>query len=231
MSSLTYEFCAGAPTWPGCDQVIADHNAAQSAPKDSGKMMDGDDHMMEEKADPMMGQFVYTLTAVLSAANAGLTLTRYEDRYDTEVLDSVFDGQNWIAVYRQIVDYSGLAFWSVASLTQIATLFGAMAEINLMVWMYGSMVMGLLGLVVEAVMWLARDEASQSDSGFAVTTYNIVETDMVKYAAMSTAVTLNLAMEHENWMAAQWMLLDDETKDKWMGDDDEEPESLFSLMF
>ena len=73
MSGLTYEFCAGAPTWPGCDAVIADHEAAQNAPKDGGMKMDGgDDHMMEEKADPMMGQMAYTLTAVLGAAHAGL---------------------------------------------------------------------------------------------------------------------------------------------------------------
>ena len=226
MSGLTYEFCAGAPTWPGCDAVIADHEAAQNAPKDGGMKMDGgDDHMMEEKADPMMGQMAYTLTAVLGAANAGLTLFRYADTVDISALGEVDNIEN----YRMIVDYSELAFWGVASLTQIATLFGAMGEQNLMVWMYGSMIMGLVGLVVEAYMWYVRDQAKDDSASFAV-----VESDMVKYAAMHAAMSLNLMMEHKNWMAAQWMLLDDETKEKMMPSDkrdDDMPESLFSLMF
>ena len=49
-------------------------------------------------------------------------------------------------MYRNIKMYSELAFFGVASLTQIATLFGALADINLMVWWYGGTVMGLVSL-------------------------------------------------------------------------------------
>ena len=52
---------------------------------------------------------------------------------------------------------------------------------------------------------------------------------MVRISAFSAAISLELYMQSENWMAAQWMLLDDETKDEWM--EEEEPESLASLIF
>ena len=51
----------------------------------------------------------------------------------------------------------------MASITQIATLAGALAEQNIMVWAYGGMVLGLVGMVVEFIMWYARDAAHSSD--------------------------------------------------------------------
>ena len=104
-----------------------------------------------------------------------------------------------------------------------------------MVWMYGSMLVALSGLVVEVIMWYARDGASQSDDASAAAAFALIESDMVEYAAMSTAVSLQLYMERANWMTAQWMLLDDEQKEAWFGDmmeeDEEMPESLISLFF
>ena len=75
---VSYEFCVSTPAWPGCDQIIADHEAAQAAQNNDSGNLDGDmDDDME--ADPLMGQLTYTLTAVAMSANALLKMTRYSE--------------------------------------------------------------------------------------------------------------------------------------------------------
>jgi len=239
---VDYEFCVTTPNWPDCDRIIKEYEDAQKQQEQADGGMDGEhgmDGMDMDRADPMMGQMAYTLTAVLTAANAGLTLFRYskKGRNDVSAYDNVWGGQNWIDIYRMIYNYSELAFFGVASITQIATLFGAMASTNLMVWMYGSMFMALAGLMIEVLMWYARDGASTSSDAEADNAFAQVENDAVWFAAFSAVRSFNLYTERRNWMAAQWMLLSDEEKDMWMkerrGDDDDKemPESLFSLMF
>ena len=106
---VDYAFCLETPEWPGCKEIIADHEAAQEAEKaDAG--MGGDDDMMKDMdgADPMMGQMTYTLTALLGAANVGLTLYRYnkETNNDVSAYDNVWGDQNWIEIYRMILNYT-----------------------------------------------------------------------------------------------------------------------------
>ena len=123
-------------------------------------------------------------------------------------------------MYRNIKMYSELAFFGLASLTQIATLFGALADINLMVWWYGSMIMGLVSVVTTAIMWWARDDVYEE-----VGSFGIIESDATRFMAESASLTLTLWMEYDNWMAAQWALLDEETQNEWEND------MLFSVLF
>lgn len=205
--AVNEEFCRDLPTWPGCEVF----NQPEPVNTD-GKMMD-DGYMKEAEADPMMGQLTYTMTAVMLATNAALTLFRYDDKYDASALDDEFPFSNWIDTYRSIMSWSELAFFGVASITQIATLFGAMADINLMVWWYGGMFMGLVNVGISAIMFWARDEVYEE-----ATAYGVIESDATKMMAHSASLTLSLWMEYDNWMAAQWALLDDETKDAWEND-------------
>ena len=218
MSSVNAEFCAGLPDWPGCEEFNQPDN--QDMDNSMGKMDNG--YMEEEETNPFMGQLTYTTTAVMVAANAALTLWRYDDKNDASSADGFFEGRNWATFYRDVITYSELVFFGVASLTQIATLFGALADINLMVWWYGSMIMGLVSLVIEAAMWMAREQIVNDPNG---SVYAIVEADMVKYTARGASLTLTLWMEYENWMAAQWALLDEETQNEWEND------MLFSILF
>ena len=122
-------------------------------------------------------------------------------------------------MYRNIKYWSELGFFGVASLTQIATLFGSMADINLMVWWYGSMIMGLISMFTMALMWYARDEVRETSA------FGVIEGDATSMMAESASLTLTLWMEHKNWMAAQWDLLDEETKMEW------EEDMLLSVLF
>lgn len=223
---ISYEFCVGAPTWPGCAELIADHEAEQAAQNANGNgRQDGDMDDDKHGADPMMGQIVYTATAVGMSANALLKMTRYEDQYDWSTADSVYDNTNWIEMYHMVADYSGAAFWTVAAITQLATVFGALANYNLMVWAYGGMIYSLAGLAVEIMMWVARDQANESDDANAGGAYIQVESDWTSFMAEHAAVALELYWEMENWGAAQWELLSDEEKEMW------EESDMFSLTF
>ena len=247
--ALTYEFCVDAPTWPECDQVLADHAAAS----ESGKMDGGDDDMPMMAVNPMMGQLVYTTVALMGAARAGLTLFRWTeliDDYPDMYLCSfdyvyspdapICEGRNWVKTYEKIANYSMLAFFGVAAVTQIATLLGApLAGVNLMVWIYGGMAYALAALANEVFIMYVMDKAFNGDDfeyndreryeEDYVTTKQI-RTDQVRYSGMNAIWAVALLSQSENWLAAQWMLLDDATKDAWM-DGADQPESLFSLMF
>ena len=157
---VDYAFCVDSPTWPGCDEVLANHAA-------TAEMAGGDMHP-EWEVDPMMGQLVYTTVALMGAARAGLTLFAWdrliEDPYDSSVACAFgYDSNiectytNWVEIYDKVANYSMLAFFGVAAVTQIATLFGALAEINLMVWMYGGMAYAASALVVELLILVSMN--------------------------------------------------------------------------
>ena len=164
---VDYNFCVQTPSWPGCDQVIADHEAAQK--QDSGDMDMGKDDAWMEGSDPMAGQMTYTMVAVGAFANALLRVTRYEDAYDYSTYDDTIGDYNWIEIYHQIVDYSTIALMGVVSVTQVASLFGALGYWNIMAWGWSAFIMMFTGLVVEILMWYARDQASEEGAAAAWT--------------------------------------------------------------
>ena len=105
-----------------------------------------------------------------------------------------------------------------------------MAETNLMVWGYGTMVLGLGSLVYEGLFWYARDQ-SRADADLA--TWSAANSMVTMHGAMMAGVTLELWAQRENWMMAQWMQLDDDMQGKMMGDKDMDdmPKNLYALLF
>ena len=69
-------------------------------------------------------------------------------------------------------------------------------------------------------MWWARDDVYEEAASFGV-----IESDATSMMAESASLTLTLWMEYDNWMAAQWDLLDDATKEEFEND------MLFSVLF
>ena len=139
---------------------------------------------------------------------------------------------------RDIGGYAGLAFWSVASLTQILSIFGVAADINVMVWMYGGAVGGLVGLVAHFIAMYAYDQLYTKTSSATASEVTAAETLMgeMEIAAISMAsgevlVGLELYDQGMNWMAAQMMAMGDGEKEEMIeemkGEDGEEPEDLF----
>jgi hypothetical protein len=114
-----------------------------------------------------------------------------------------------------LAEYSAAGFWTLAAITQLATVFGALANYNIMVWAYGGMIYALVGLVIELLMWWARDAASQSTDANAAGAYDLVESDWTTFMAEHAAVSLELYFEMDNWWAAQKELLTDEEIEMW----------------
>ena len=108
-----------------------------------------------------------------------------------------------------------------------------------MVWIYGGMAYALAALANELFIMYVMDKAfngddfeyndrEHGDEDYMLTKQ--IRTDQVRYSGMNLIWAVALLSQGENWLAAQWMLLDDATKDAWM-DGADQPESLFSLMF
>lgn len=75
--------------------------------------------------------------------------------------------------YISMIDrYLGAAFWTLAAITQLASQFGAMSDINLMVWGYGSMVLGLGAFAIEGLYWYGRDQTRDTADASAWTALN-----------------------------------------------------------
>lgn len=147
---------------------------------------------------------------------------------------------NLTKLSRDIAGYAGLAFWSVASLTQILSIFNVAADINMMVWMYGGMVGGLVGLCAHFIAMYAYDQlyavsvdASKS-AGEVTAAENLMhemELAAISMGAGEVLMGLELYDQGMNWMAAQMMAMGEgkkeEAMEKMMGEDEEMPEDLF----
>ena len=133
--------------------------------------MDGDKDMMIWNAmkmekmmewamrDPMMGQITYTMVAVGQAAWIGLDMFRYYSADSGRVPASV-GTTDYAGLAHMIGGYGGLALWSVAAITQILSMAGIAAGVNMMVWHYGLEWGGsVIGAVWMVLMFLSYNEA------------------------------------------------------------------------
>ena len=206
--------------------------------KGEGKMMEG----MMMAADPMMGQITYTMVAVSAATATAFDLFRYNPASAdiwTEWTTAGLTGTNFTKLSRDIGGYAGLAFWSVASLTQILSIFGVAADINVMVWMYGGMVGGLVSLVAHFIAMWAYDQlyvvkttsATPAEVTAAETLMHEMELAAIAVGSGEVLMGLELYDQGMNWMAAQMMAMGEGKKEKvmeeMMGEDEEMPEDLF----
>merc|ERR1711971_1475010 len=110
--------------------------------------------------------------------------------------------------------------------TQLLSMVAGMASLNLMVWGYSSMAGGLLSLAIGIMMFLGynkawglvKDDVDEDDSCDAdcVAAYTLIanmQTDMLKWGAQDTAMTLAVFRYGKDWMDAQWMNLSDEERE------------------
>lgn len=203
-----------------------------------GKKMEG----MMMMADPMMGQVTYTMTAVSAAIVTAFELFRYNPSTAevwTYWATAGLTGTDLAKLSRDIGGYAGLAFWSVASLTQILSIFGVAADINMMVWMYGGAIGGVVGLVAHFIAMYAYDKlyvvsstsATQAEVDAADALMHEMELAAIAMGSGEVLMGLELYDQGMNWMAAQMMAMGEGKKEKvmdeMMGEDEEMPEEFF----
>lgn len=217
--------CFFFPDDPAC-------NAPEVAPEgdDMRRGMEGDVGMMRE-LDPMSGQITYTLVALGAVVSAAMDLFRYRPSTFYDSYDTVSD-TNWWKYANLVGSYAGLTLGSVAFITQVLSIFGIAAEINIMVWMYGVSLGGLIiGMITGALRLWAYEQAWSSaedgTNGASSIAYNIRQ-EMVEVSAMSSSSTLALWTEAANWWAAQMMALPQD-KEAMMNEQKDEMLSLFNF--
>merc|ERR1712045_762240 len=142
-----------------------------------------------------------------------------------DVTDETFGAgaTNWWKLYNQIGQYGMLSVGAILTITQLLSMFGVAAEINVMLWGYATMLVGpLIGAVVSGLAMWGYDEAYQlcdTDSytnADACTMQETIEGDMLWHAVKELSMGAALMESYEGWMQAQFMALPMETQKEWM---------------
>ena len=173
----------------------------------------------------MQANVTYLLTAMSLTAHAALQQFRYRSSDTYYSAGDSLGSQNFWQLLNNVWNYFTIAYMGIASLTQLLSMLGIAAEINVMVWMYGSMVDGVIALVTSLVAmyaydayWTVSQDSTSSNQANAATALAALEDDLLHVSASSTAAGVGLYIEHEAWMMAQFMALPKETQDKWMAE-------------
>merc|ERR1719189_335190 len=105
----------------------------------------------------------YTSVAVMSAVGTALDMFRYNPsstKYTEWGNLGATATTNYWQYGSEMARYTSLAFWSVASVTQMLSMFQVAPEVNMMVWMYGGMAGSMLGMVSHGLLMYAYDKAN-----------------------------------------------------------------------
>ena len=191
---------------------------------DDGEMAEGDDMKMSSEA--MWGNIGFLMVAISHVAYPALDLFRYQsaDDYWT-VSDQTFGlgFSNWWKIYNLIGQYGMLSVGAILTITQLLSMFGIAAEINVMLWGYATMFVGpILGAVVSGIAMWGYDQAYQlceADSSAYADACNVmpvIEGDMLWQAVGELSMGAALYESYEGWMEAQFMVLPEETQKEWM---------------
>ena len=200
--------------------------------------MDHDMHGMTEM-DMWRAQMTFLMTALGLTTKALLQQYRYRsDSTYYDAGDAI--STNYWQYLNDLWNYFTIAFMGVASITQLLSMLGIAAEINVMVWMYGgladmvvSLVSMLVGMYAYDAYWTVSEDSSDSNQANAAIALAALEQDMLYSTATSTAAGVMLYTQTDAWMMAQFMALPEETQEKWMaekeGDHEEAMHAFFSF--
>lgn len=138
----------------------------------------------------------------------------------------------------QSADYFAMVFMGVAFITQLLSMLGIAAEINLMVWMYGGMISSITSLIFALVSMYAIDayyvdsedtaSSTQANSASALAS---LEADLTNMVALETGAAVGLYIHHKGWMMGQWNALSDEAKEMIWEDHEEHEDDVMDDMF
>jgi len=116
-----------------------------------------------------------------------------------------------------------LSVGAILTITQLLSMFGIAAEVNVMLWGYATMLVGpLLGAAISGIAMWGYDQAYQlcnadsSTNADACTMMGEIEGDMLWHAVSELSMGAALMESYEGWMMAQFMALPEETQKAWM---------------
>lgn len=199
----------------------------EDMPAEEDMMMEEDwDKSAEKMMNPLMGQIAFLLMAVFKTYNSSMKLFRYRSAsgfYDAGKMGSK---TNFWQIANLVGDYSQLAIFGVAAVTQILSMAGLFSSINYTVWKYG--IIGWYPMI-QSVVWFLRffayeqEYSNKTDAAkYSAVVKATVRTES-KYAAVAqAAMIITFAMQKDNWTMAQYMAMTPEEQAAWRGDEVEE---------
>ena len=173
------------------------------------------------------------MTAMSLTLHAALVQLRY--RSSTTYYDA---GDALTTNYWELLNmhwnYFTIGWMGVATITQLLSMLGTAAEINVIVWLYGgilnmyiSFVTGLFAMYAYELYWQLAEASTGSYGAMDATiAFSSLELDMLARTAKETAAGFTLYMNHEAWMTAQWKAIPEETKS---GDPEEDLRAYFGF--
>jgi len=230
------DFCDFVPDDPSCkpdvpaggdggDRPDIPDAGSDGMSDDSGMSMsdmDGKDMTMMQKA-MMPGNLAFLGMAIETGLMAGLELYRYRGA-DSYYDDGNISATNWWKLSNLIEGYTKLTLATILALTQLLSMFGVGASVNMMLWGYSTMlVMPLVMGVTEMMRWAGYDAAyvicqdsGSADQATGCTVQETLETEMLYAAVMDIGHGIALAEASEEWMHAQFMQLTEEQQKEMM---------------
>merc|ERR1719325_201043 len=130
----------------------------------------------EQAAAAMMeAQITYTAVAVMSLASSALMSTRYWDSSVYTTANTALGNDNY-KMLEQAFGYINVAFWTVATITQLLSWGSIATDINLMVWMIG----GKLGFFITMAYWYLKSVLTTNIANSSNATESQATLDQIK---------------------------------------------------
>ena len=204
--------------------------------KPSEMWMKAEELMRFTSINPFMGTITYLMVAIGMTTHKALDLFRYrqpdsdskKDAYaafrigadsDWNMTTGEFEGTNWFKSGALIANYTNLAVWGIAAITQIMAGLGIAPEINMLVWFFGVMLLnGLANSIYALFAFIAyetgyanREEPNAGETN--TDALYLIRSAMTEFAAVEASAALALYMQMENWHWAAWEALTQEAKE------------------
>ena len=188
-------------------------------------MMD-DDMDMDKSGDYMMANVHFLMVPLMVLVQKAAWEFRYSSIVDMNfTVGSEATDTNYFSMLCMASSYWTMGTHAILFITQLLSMVAGMAEINMMAWMYVNLanmvVMGIMGLAYVYVFnmyWTVAEDSASSAAEIldATTAMGWMKRAKTVEMAFGGHYMLVLYMHHKDWMMAQWMSLDEETKAAWM---------------
>lgn len=194
-------------------------------------MMEEMGEMKEMKVDEqaaaamMEAQITYTAVAVMSLASSALMSTRYWDSSVYTTANTALGNDNY-KMLEQAFGYINVAFWTVATITQLLSWGSIATDINLMVWMIGGELGFFITMAYMMANWylksvLTTNIANSSHASESQSTLDQIKLQTAHVSAMEAMSSFELLTNAEAWGKYQWMNMSEEKQEAMKEDSDE----------
>ena len=150
------EFCKFVPDDPSC--VVEETPVDQADPPVENQVVDDVDKEIDADMERRMmeAQVTFLLTALSLTVHAALAQFRYRAGSTYYAAGDALS-TNWWQHLNTAWNLFTIGFMGTATVTQLLSMLGIAAEVNVMVWMYGSLINTGFGLLTGLIAAYAYD--------------------------------------------------------------------------